>query len=296
VASAKSPSRQLFERAVFSAAVTLTFFVGAELGLTVGNIGASELYDGDPGFYWTLHSNLELDQVKHVEEDQTFPVRTSPAGLRDAAWPEQGPTVLALGCSTTFGWGVAAEEAWPEQLQERLGVPVINGGVPGHSSHQGRRFATDWLARSPTVVILGWGVRDVQMAPAADRDARPARFPRTTRLYRSLRKLYTPSPPAQRMHRVAPEDFAANVRAVADAAAQSGSRVLLLDFPSQSPSPAHRQALRALSRELGLMLISPSLTEDAFFDNDAIHLNPSGNKRLAELLEVPVRAAITQAL
>ncbi len=173
---------------------------------------------------------------------------------------------------------------------------MINGGIPGHSSHQGRRFARDLIARSPNVVILGWGVRDVQLAPLPDRDARPARFPRTTRLYRTLRKLFPVGAAAHRVHRVSPADYAANVQAVAQAAELTGSRVLLLDFPTQSPSVEHRRALQGVSKELGLMLISPSLTTDAFFENDPIHLNPSGNKQLAELLEVPVRAALTRGL
>lgn len=53
-----------------------------------------------------------------------------------------GPRVLALGDSTTFGWGVAQGCDYPSQLGARIealgGRPVrmLNGGVPSYSSAQ----------------------------------------------------------------------------------------------------------------------------------------------------------------
>jgi lysophospholipase L1-like esterase len=51
-------------------------------------------------------------------------------GFRNRDVPKQA-TVVALGDSQTYGTMVAADEAWPEQL-EKLGVgPVYNMGIPG---------------------------------------------------------------------------------------------------------------------------------------------------------------------
>ena len=46
---------------------------------------------------------------------------------------------MTLGCSTTFGWGVADSETYPERLQFYLVdagytmVEVVNGGQPGYT-------------------------------------------------------------------------------------------------------------------------------------------------------------------
>lgn len=43
-------------------------------------------------------------------------------------------SVMALGCSSTFGMGVEAELAWPALLETRLRKPVYNLGVCGGSA------------------------------------------------------------------------------------------------------------------------------------------------------------------
>jgi lysophospholipase L1-like esterase len=292
----ESPTQRpsIWRRAVLSAVVTVGLLIGGELGLTVFDVANSALYAGDPGWYWTLHKDLNLPAVDHLEEGQTFSVRTSSDGLRDGEWPQARPVVLALGCSTTFGWGVEAEDAWPEQLEARLGASVINAGIPGHSSHQGRRFAAPLLDRAPDVAILAWGVRDADSGSAMDADAQPTRFPRTTRLYRLLRDLLPERRRGAAVVRVPASDFAHNVAAVMAQAAERGVAVILLDFPSAASSPAHASALRQVAKASGALLLAPTLPRDGFFANDPIHLNATGHRRLAELLEVPVRAVLTR--
>jgi hypothetical protein len=43
------------------------------------------------------------------------------------------PCIVALGCSFTFGVGLHEHQTWPSVLGERLGVRVVNLGMPGHS-------------------------------------------------------------------------------------------------------------------------------------------------------------------
>jgi lysophospholipase L1-like esterase len=70
--------------------------------------------------------------------------------------------VVCLGESTTFGHGVATEQAWPAALGRELAgrdVEVINAGVPGYGSRQlERRYARELAALSADVVVLylGW--------------------------------------------------------------------------------------------------------------------------------------------
>jgi len=43
-------------------------------------------------------------------------------------------SVMALGCSCTYGFGLDEHEAWPWLLEEKMGMPVYNFGVNGGSA------------------------------------------------------------------------------------------------------------------------------------------------------------------
>lgn len=73
--------------------------------------------------------------------------------------PAERPTLLALGESTTFGWGVRDEATYPAELQrlldaDGLKVRVVNGGVPSYSSTQVLRYLEEILASEPPAAIL----------------------------------------------------------------------------------------------------------------------------------------------
>lgn len=63
-------------------------------------------------------------------------------GLRIADGPpppdDERPRVLFLGDSTTYGWGVAADDALPRQVARRLGERIVarNAGVSGYTTRQ----------------------------------------------------------------------------------------------------------------------------------------------------------------
>jgi lysophospholipase L1-like esterase len=92
------------------------------------------------------HDPLEAyaEQLAHVSRRRTFSVSTNSIGLRHPeVTPKEGYRILCLGESVTFGWGVAASEAYPAQLSEILGVEVINAGIPAmRPSHM-----SEWLQR-----------------------------------------------------------------------------------------------------------------------------------------------------
>jgi acyl-CoA thioesterase-1 len=73
--------------------------------------------------------------------------------------------IVAMGDSLTAGFGVAEEEAYPAQLEQKLraaGYPfrVINAGVSGETS-SGARTRTAWtLTLKPDIVILETGAND----------------------------------------------------------------------------------------------------------------------------------------
>jgi acyl-CoA thioesterase-1 len=75
------------------------------------------------------------------------------------------PRIVAFGDSLTSGLGVAAEEAYPAQLQRRLDTAgfryrVINAGVSGDTTAGGLR-RVPWILNSrPSIVILELGGND----------------------------------------------------------------------------------------------------------------------------------------
>ena len=270
------------------------------LGLAEGALAAlghppPGLFDGDPGYHWTLRPDLSLEAVPHPERGTTFPLHTTELGLLDAV-PEQGPWVLATGCSTTFGWGLPADAAWPARLAGRAGVPVVNAGTPGYSTAQGLRQLDELLPLGPSVVVLGWLVRDAQRSARTDGAARPTPWLQSTRVFRSLTALL--APPAQTSEiwdpsvgvaRVPAEAYRDNLLAAGRAVEAAGARPLVLAFPMQDEPSAHLEVLD----ELPWPVLRPKLPAGAWFDDDPIHLDAGGHALLASYLEPAVRDALS---
>lgn len=66
-----------------------------------------------------------------LQRVRTFTVSTNHRALRGPPIGERdGPRILCVGDSVTFGWGVAYADAYPTQLGRLLGIETINAGVP----------------------------------------------------------------------------------------------------------------------------------------------------------------------
>ena len=85
--------------------------------------------------------------------------------LAAAPAPADERVIVALGDSLTAGLGVAADEAYPALLEQRLRAAglayrVVNAGVSGDTSAGGLR-RLDWVLRSrPEIVIVALGAND----------------------------------------------------------------------------------------------------------------------------------------
>lgn len=78
---------------------------------------------------------------------------------------DKSVTIVALGDSLTAGYGLAAEDAFPAQLERVLvkkGYPVrvINAGVSGDTSAGGAARLEWALADNPDMVIVALGAND----------------------------------------------------------------------------------------------------------------------------------------
>ncbi|MCP4807193.1 MAG: hypothetical protein GY913_26270 [Proteobacteria bacterium] len=229
---------------------------------------------------WSLRPGLDRD-VAFVEESTSFSVRTNSLGWRGDE-PTTG-SILCLGDSTTFGWGVAEDEAWPEQLEALLGADVTNGGVPGYSTFQGLAKLDAALATEPEIVVLGFLVRDAQLAVMAD-SARPsvgAGDPPLRLMALMARARPAGEPPPGTVPRVPADEYRQNLEILVQWVRSSGAEPVLLAFPMQEPAEAHLAVLRSLT---DVRLLAPSLPASSFFPNDPIHLTAEGNAQLAALV------------
>ena len=271
--------RAAWKKVLLGAIAPVVLFLVAELGLLMAGLPSTGIYEGDRYTDWRLKPNLD-ETVLHKSESRMFSIRTSEDGFRGEPKQDDSLDVVALGCSTTFGWGVEEHEAWPEVLEKHTGLSVLNAGVPGHSSHQGKAVALELIERGPRLLILGWMVRDAQRSGQPDKMARAPRGLRNTRVVKWLSRSSAAqqSSPSGGQRRVSPEDFESNLRTVIEAANARGIPVLLLQFPMQESEPEYQRVIQ----RMGVRTVEPVLTSDAFFPTDPIHLTPDGHSRLAE--------------
>ena len=104
---------------------------------TIGYIARPELQWG--GHY--THGKLGIRLNAALEEGAAFP-------------PLPRGAILAVGDSFTFGSEVADADAWPAQLEEMLGVPVLNGGAGGYGLDQAVLRAEQLLESVGPVAII----------------------------------------------------------------------------------------------------------------------------------------------
>lgn len=274
--------RRLLRNALFSLLTASLAIGGLELGLRLLGVPDMGIYQGDPGYFWTLSPSLGERELPFPEQGTSFKVRTNSLGFRGPE-PARG-AILCLGDSTTFAWGVQETESWPSLLQDLLDYPVMNAGVPGYSVVQGRRVLPGLLERvQPEVVIFGYLVRDAELAPAPDESRRPGTRLQILRAMRSLRPQRSP-PVSTGVPRVSTERYQALLGEMLELARDAGAMPVLLAFPMRSQPERYLRVLESLAQEQDTPLLRPNLPAQAFFEADPIHLNPAGNQLLARAI------------
>ena len=157
--------------------------------------------------------------------------------------------VLAFGDSLTFGTGAGRDESYPAVLENLSGYPVINAGLPGEVSDDGRERLVQLLDQhKPELTILCHGANDL------------------------LRKK-------------SDEQAAANLAEMIRMAKAHGSSVVLIGVPKPGILLHSADFYSDLAGEFSLPFdgeIVPKIVGSPALKSDYIHPNAKGYRLLAE--------------
>lgn len=298
--------------------VFLLFGVGEIALRVIGWPEVTQAFEHNEPF-WVVDPDLKSYAMPHNEENTSFKVSTNSDGLRtnvEMTDPKKDLRIMTLGCSTTFGWGVADAETYPERLQHYLteagysNVEVVNGGQPGYTSFQG-----NWLWDSilkhyePDVVLIGYIVQDARKAAYSDKSQAilqgDNRFLKDNLLYRSksylglryatgkvqIQAKERSSQDEGGVFRVPPADYVENLRALVSKIQASGGKPILFGYPLERTgyTEQHRRILQVAAQELEIGHFDPqSSMEQAasenrlYFPRDKGHANAAGNDKIAQ--------------
>ncbi len=210
----------------------------------------------NPTYLWVLDPGI----YRHGSQTTTINL----AGMRGRLPGDVGEgqrRVLLVGDSSIFGWEVPDGSTLAESLEKELGnrVAVFNGGVPGYSTEQSRRWLDDLLpATRPQLVVIANQWSDSTISAFVDRQLieeastfgyrvryHALRLANYARLWRAVRYatrgsggdtafrraidgLLSSHNVGQGKSRVPVDDYASNLAAMVEQSRQAGADVILL--------------------------------------------------------------------
>ncbi|MFH1374246.1 MAG: SGNH/GDSL hydrolase family protein [bacterium] len=227
-----------------------------------------DVFMKDADLFWQLRPNQTI--TSRFFEGKTYHINALGLRGREVSETTSGCRIMALGNSCTFGWGVSLEETYTAQLETMLTdrCEVINAGVPGYTSLQGRRlFQRRLVGLQPDIVLILFAWND-HWAAAGQISDKQQQFPPPAILtvqnvlsrfhsYRLMKKLLLNTierhpdstwDRSQPVYRVGLTDFADNLAAICRSVHQVGATPVLLTspipslvsyYPPGSRSPMH---------------------------------------------------------
>ena len=309
----------MLKKIAYSLIPLFVIFFAAEMGLRFSDWpSVPDSFEHNEPF-WTIDADQKNKATDHKEENVTFPVTSNEDGLRTAPFQEYEKAsfrIMTMGCSTTFGWGVKNEEAYPTRLESYIqeagysNTRVINAGQPGYTSFQGNWLWDKTLKNyKPDVVLIGFVVQDARKAAYSDRSQailqKDYRFLKDNFMYNSrvflalrsavgavqIRAKERGNGDQGGVYRVPPEDYVHNLRSLIDSIRKQGSTPILFGYPLERSgyTQKHRKILKAAAEELDVLLFDPqqemeeaSKLQQFYFANDRGHANKEGNDRIAQ--------------
>lgn len=100
-----------------------------------------------------------LSRPEFAREDQSLGHRPSPRhpdhdrkGFRNALIPNQ-PSIIAMGDSHTYGWGVSRDQAWPQQIEILSKITTYNMAFGGYGPAHSLLLLDEALDLKPELLI-----------------------------------------------------------------------------------------------------------------------------------------------
>ncbi|HBX59690.1 MAG TPA: arylesterase [Methylophaga sp.] len=161
----------------------------------------------------------------------------------------QDAVILAFGDSLTFGTGAAPEQSYPALLAEMTNRKVINAGVPGEVSSDGKKRLAKLLEETkPDLVVLCHGGNDL------------------------LRKQSR-------------TQLQANLQTMVDEIIASGSQVILIAVPALGLNLAPLPLYLDIAESKGIP-VEPTILSEVLIDSslkaDHVHPNALGYQQFAQ--------------
>lgn len=131
------------------------------------DIDFPEVYKKDKNLFWRFRPNQTINS--RAFSDITYKINSDGFRGVELSNNKVDIKILALGNSCTFGWGVAQNNVWTTLLEQQLQtsmpskkIEVINAGVPGYSSFQGKNYFINELIEKiqPDIVLIMFGWND----------------------------------------------------------------------------------------------------------------------------------------
>lgn len=176
----------------------------------------------------------------------------------------RGRSIVAFGDSITAGYGVEANQAYPEIVAQILGLPIINRGVNGDTTATARqRLEEDVIAEDPWMVIVELGGNDFL-----------THVPKTT--------------------------TASNLKVIVETLQARGSVVVLLQMNIGLFVDEYGKIYKDIAHETGAMLI-PGVLDDILDhasrrQDDRIHPNAEGHRLMGERVAKALKPVLKRAV
>ena len=286
------------------------------------DIDFPEVYKKDQNLFWRFRT----DQLIDSKSFSNITYRINSDGMRgdEILNEKKGLRILAIGNSCTFGWGVRQEEIWTTKLKNELSktipnknIEIINCGVPGYSSHQGRKyFEQELLKYKPDIILVMFGWNDQWTAGKNISDAEQEapniiiislqNIFSKLKIYQLFRKIILSTTEKEQVipldqvtgkRRVSQKEFFLNLRSIVKTAKENSITAILMVPPVASienyfPEKTSRfhknhlsyqQQVISAAKYEDILFVDHQLTFDKYDDlfsnpsDDPIHFNSKGH-------------------
>jgi len=163
-------------------------------------------------------------------------------------YPSSGTGIIAFGDSLVAGVGATEGSSFVDILEQEIGQPILNLGVPGDTTIDGLARIESVTRRNPEVVMLLLGGNDA-------------------------------------LRRISKEETRANLYSLISEIQESGAVVVLLGVRGGLLGDGYKDMYEDLSRELGTAYVSDvlkGLFGKVEFMSDSVHPNNKGYAYIAQ--------------